>query len=210
MKTIIGLSPKYGDKEILVDDADFEYVSKFKWFLRKVGKTFYAQRNAKVGELRTAIQMHRELLSVPAGLMVDHKNHNTLDNRRENLRICTQFENQHNQQATRGGSSKYKGITWVKKSKKWRTMITTYGYAKHLGLFNNEEEAAMAYDYYANIEQGEYAVLNFPDRIGTYTPPPVKRKLPPELFKGTIHTKVATTPVIPEQPKAATQQSLFL
>lgn len=210
MKTVMGHSPKYGHKDILVDDEDFEYVSKFKWFLRKVGNTFYAQHNVKVNGSWTAIQMHRELLSAPVGSLVDHKNHNTLDNRRENIRICSCSQNNQNKRIVPTGSSRYKGVAWATKEGKWRAMITTQYYTKHLGLFVNEIDAALTYDYHAHQEHGEYALLNFPEKLGSFTPPPIKRKLPADQFKGSLKKKVSAVLVIPEQPKAAVQQSLFL
>ena len=92
------------------------------------------------------------------------KNHNELDNRRDNLRRCTPLQNMQNQRPHRNGSSAFKGVCWNKKREKWQVQIRWEGHKKHLGYFDNEIEAAMAYDIVAVRYFGEFASLNFSKR----------------------------------------------
>ena len=95
------------------------------------------------------------------GILVDHINHNGLDNRKANLRFATYSQNAWNRKKpTDSGSSKYKGVRWVKDSKKWRAVICNNNRRTHLGFFNDEKEAAAAYDTAAKKHRGEYAFLN--------------------------------------------------
>jgi len=107
--------------------------------------------------------VHRVILglSVNDGLEADHINHNGLDNRRCNLRVCTRQQNQMNKRAMRG-SSKFKGVFWHSHAKKWGACITLQGRNKYIGVFISEIDAARAYDRYAAEHFGEFAYLNFP------------------------------------------------
>ena len=107
--------------------------------------------------------MHRQILNVPEGLEIDHKNHNMLDNRKYNIRTCSKAENQHNRK-TQKHSSKYKGVSWHKERRKWRTRICNNGKEFSLGLFDSEIEAAKAYDQKAKELFGEFAYLNFEEK----------------------------------------------
>ncbi|TXI99675.1 MAG: hypothetical protein E6Q35_02320 [Chryseobacterium cucumeris] len=77
-------------KSALVDDADYEWLSKWKWHAHKDknGVLFYAERRDKSRTPRI-VKMHREILKTPGYLVVDHKNRNGLDNRRQNIHNCT-------------------------------------------------------------------------------------------------------------------------
>ena len=105
--------------------------------------------------------MHREILDVPAGMICDHKNHNGLDNRRCNLRICTPAQNQYNRRLQTGGTSLYKGVYWHKENRKWRAQICHGGLHIHIGYYDYEADAAIAYDDMAIDLFGEFACLNF-------------------------------------------------
>ncbi len=103
--------------------------------------------------------MHRQIMGAPAGMVVDHVNHKTLDNQRENLRVCTQSQNNANQRKTRG-ASRFKGVAWHKRTGKWHARIGKNGRRHHLGCFNNEALAAQAYNAAALEHFGEFALLN--------------------------------------------------
>ena len=147
----------------LVDDADFEWLSQRKWCASyERNGNAYALRGYRSGDRKRTIKMHREIMGAKPGQQVDHKNGDTLDNRRANLRICTQSQNNMNRH-TRTGTSRYKGVCWSKAKRKWQAGIQVDGKTKFLGYFHNEIEAARAYDVAARDLFGEYANLNFPN-----------------------------------------------
>ena len=154
-------------KVALVDDIDFEHLNNHKWHAAKTHRgTYYAARKIRLADGKQGtIFMHREVLGLNQGdPNCDHKNHNELDNRRDNLRRCTPLQNMQNQRPHRNGSSAFKGVCWNKKREKWQVQIRWEGHKKHLGYFDNEIEAAMAYDIVAVRYFGEFASLNFSKR----------------------------------------------
>ncbi len=106
--------------------------------------------------------MHRLVADTPLNLVCDHINHDGLDNRRGNLRLCTRLQNSRNRLPRRGGSSKYKGVTWNKRRKKFMAEIRVNQKYQYLSYFENEIDAAKAYDKKAKEFFGEFAFLNFP------------------------------------------------
>lgn len=158
--------PLSGDLELvaLVDDEDFEWLSAFRWRPQAAGRpgrkpSFRAVRSAPRG--RGVILMHRELLSAPAGVIVDHRNGNPLDNQRANLRLCTHAQNAANRQLlVANKSSRFKGVTWSKRMSRWQAGIKVDGRFLYLGLFEDEEEAADAYARAAQEHYGEFAYTN--------------------------------------------------
>ncbi len=163
LETTMKKIPLTQGKFALVDDADFEWLSQWKWCAVKGRSTYYAMRTAP--KSTGNIKMHREILKVPKGLQGDHRNGNGLDNRRQNLRICTHAENIWNQKKERNSKGKLKGasFTTTKLLKNpWRSQICYNKKKIHLGYFATPEEAARAYDAAAKRYFGEFARLNFP------------------------------------------------
>lgn len=147
------------DRTALVDAEDYERLNKHNWATRITKWGCYAGRDVSKGGKKT-ILMHREILNVPKGQQVDHINHDGLDNRKCNLRICTNSQNQHNQRPRVSGSSKYKGVSWRKDVQKWYARIKHNGKLVHLGGYDNEDDAARVYNEKATEYYGEYACLN--------------------------------------------------
>ena len=146
-----------------VDAADYEWLSRYTWS----AVNGYAARNEK-GKL---VYMHRQIMNASPGEIVDHHNHNKLDDTRANLRICTGPENQRNQRKKRGSVSKYKGVGYSKDRHKWYAQIHMMHKEYWLGYHATEIEAARAYDRKAVELFGEFANLNFPEEW-----PPERRR----------------------------------
>ena len=139
------------DKVALVDDIDFAYLNQWKWCLHSGG---YATRRLNEG---IYIYMHRIILPPPIGMQIDHINHNGLDNRRCNLRICTMSQNIANSRLRSDNTSKHKGIYWNKNVSKWQVAITFLGKEIYLGIFDDIDEASQAYAKKAKELFGEFA-----------------------------------------------------
>ena len=143
----------------LVDDEDFVYLSKHNWYAHRGrdSKDFYAVRSNR------CIRMHREIMNAKSGQFVDHRNGNTLDNRRSNLRFCTPSQSQMNRGIPPNNTSGYRGVFRDKRSGKWRAAIKINYKQIRLGNFIIKEDAARAYDTAAKKYHGEFARLNFPN-----------------------------------------------
>lgn len=149
MKTI----PLTRGYEAIVDDEDLKLVSDFKWHVRLC-------QNIPMAISNTGINMSTLFMFPPIGKHVDHINHNTLDNRRCNLRICSPSQNCMNKKKRKDSQWKYKGLTKGKNDSKWMASIHENGNHHYLGRFKTQEDAAMAYNVAALKYHGEFAVLN--------------------------------------------------
>src|SRR5258708_31028872 len=105
----------------IIDDEDFEKINQFNWYY---GKNSYATRDIKINKKRKSILLHREIINCLDNQMVDHINGNTLDNRKENLRICTKSQNGMNRGKQKNNTSGYKGVHFYKANKKWQAYIS--------------------------------------------------------------------------------------
>lgn len=145
-------------KFAIVDSDVFEYLSQWKWCATKEPGGYYVQRKEKRTQ---TIKMHRQIMKPPQGLEVDHINGDGLDNRRCNLRICTHRQNCQNRKPNnKSRFSKYKGVSWHQN--KWIAHIGHNWHTQYLGTFDNEIDAANAYDNKAKELFGEFAHPNFP------------------------------------------------
>lgn len=139
----------------------------WKWFAQWSSTTnsFYAAPNgAMVAGKRHAVRMNREILGLEYSdkRHGDHQNRNTLDNRRNNLRIATPSQNRCNCGRQVNNTSGFKGVFWHKAAGKWRAQIRIDRHSQHLGMFDTPEVAAEAYDFAAIALHGEFAKINFP------------------------------------------------
>ncbi len=144
----------------LVDDEDFEYLNQWKWQALRDHNTFYAVRNEKINGKIVHFKMHRVIMKTLANQMVDHRDHNGLNNQKYDLRNCTNQQNQLNQIKKEGCTSKYKGVYFNKTINKWIAHIIINYKRTHIGYFDTEDEAALAYNKKAKELFGEFAVLN--------------------------------------------------
>jgi hypothetical protein len=152
MKTI----PLTQGQFAIVDDEDFEELNKYKWCAIKRAYTFYAKRDVN-GRL---IAMHRIILHCKEGLEVDHINGNGIDNRKENIRVCTKINNLRNRKRRTDSFCKYKGVYFNKRRKRWNAYITVDRKRISLKTFSNPIDAAIAYNTFAIKYFGEFAKLN--------------------------------------------------
>jgi hypothetical protein len=153
-------------KFAIVDPDDYQRLAKYKWHLAKSPTGSYAARwhRPKNSNTRKKIWMHRQIINIPKGLVCDHINHNSRDNRKANLRPATISQNLCNRPKTKAKTrSKYKGLEWDKTQKKWKARIQLHGQKIYLGSFNSETNAAKAYDKKARELFGQFAAPNFPD-----------------------------------------------
>lgn len=149
-------------KKTLVDGMDYAWLSQWKWLYHHTGYAARGERiKASTGKAKTKfILMHRLINNTPKGLHTDHINGNPLDNRRANLRSCSNMHNQRNRKSKRNTSSIYKGVFFIKAKGHWLAEIKVNKKAVYLGRFNCEEKAGQAYNAAAIKYFGEYALLN--------------------------------------------------
>lgn len=149
-------------KVALVDDEDFERVSKHKWqFLnfRKTGKG-YATRSVWEGERRVTQFMHVFILGKQDGTQVDHRDQDKLNNQRSNLRRCTNVQNGQNRKI-QNHSTAFKGVHFLRATGKFQCHINVNKKQNYLGSFDDPIEAALSYDKAALKHFGEFSRLNF-------------------------------------------------
>lgn len=151
----------------VVDDEDAA-LSRFKWHAYEARfpdgsrRNVYASRGVRLPDGRwTQVQLHRVILGAPAGIDVDHIDHDGLNCRRSNLRLASESQNGANQQRGRANRSGFKGVH-RRSATRWRAVIRISGTLRHVGQFATAEEAARAYDAAASAAFGMFACLNFP------------------------------------------------
>lgn len=160
MPDVILIPVKGSIQPAIVDATDAPGLLGKPWrAMRKKGGTTYAVYDVRVGRKVSKVLMHRCVLSVDAGMQVDHRNRNGLDNRRSNLRPATCSQNLANVPG-RGMTSKFRGVYWDQAREMWRARLEHDGKRYHLGRHSSEESAARAYNEKALEVWGEFALLN--------------------------------------------------
>ena len=145
----------------MVDDEDYEMISRHRWYSNKAGDNWYAHRQYRDNGKQVLVLMHRLITDAPKGKNVDHIDGNGLNNQKKNLRLCSHTQNLWNQRKRNKG---YKGVTRHPNSDKWAVHITHHHETIYLGCFTCQEAAARNYDKLAKILYGEFACLNFPEK----------------------------------------------
>lgn len=145
----------------LVDDEDYDTLSKYKWYYRKHKFNHTAYTATRLKGSKKLIYMHQLLITVPPNQHIDHKDRNGLNNQKSNLRPATPSQNHFNQRKAKGKTSIYKGVSFSNHNKKWRVQIMLNNQKLNIGLFTNEGHAGMAYDLWASYLFGEFAKTNF-------------------------------------------------
>lgn len=166
------------DEWTVLDAADYPKVKGFTWLKDKKNDNGYAwawpsrEQAADLGvPYGRYVYMHRIINGTDSDMVTDHIDRNKMNNRRSNLRECTQGQNAINRTKSKGKSSQYMGVRFIKKyadkptPNKWEANITLNKKQKCIGTFPSEKDAALAYDRYAYQMFGEYAALNFPELI---------------------------------------------
>ncbi len=166
-ETVIELGRDY---RAIVDSDTFERLrlGDYRWrpqVHKRAGKV-YAQAHC-AGQ---TFYLHRVVAGAIKGQMVDHKDGDGLNNRGSNLRLATPGQNSANQAKHKKNTTGFKGLFWSPSSRKWCAQIGRSGVKYYLGAFDHRERAAEAYDRAALALFGEFALLNFEDRRGSYRP----------------------------------------
>lgn len=146
----------------IVDNEDFEHLTRWKWRAQRAragSNKFYAVRGGPtVNGKRTVIWMHNEIMQSRARL--DHIDRNGLNNQRANLRRATHQQNCLNMFSEAANRSGFKGVSWKATHGQWCAQIRANGKVRHIGLFDQKEAAAAAYDLAAKAHFGEFALTN--------------------------------------------------
>lgn len=151
----------------LVDDEDYNELSKYTWHAIKGNSTWYATRSVYLGGGRknrktTSIIMHRQIMGASGHLdVVDHADHDGLNNQKSNLRKTNHSGNNRNKSSEKNSTSKYLGVDFDKSRNKWKSRIRFNGKELYLGRFDSEIDAAKAYDEAAKKYHKEFANPNF-------------------------------------------------
>lgn len=152
---MVGVTKK--GQEFLFDEEDWDVIQHFSWFSTTKGYINTSDRTFDV----QLIPMHRMVLHAEDPKQhIDHINGNPSDNRKSNLRVCTQQQNLWNQPARTNNISGYKGVYPNKRRTRWKATIKVNYENIYLGQYDTKEQAALAYNQAAIKYHGEFAKLN--------------------------------------------------
>lgn len=141
------LIPLTQGKFAKVDDGDFGFLQQFKWRVRSSKRCFYAVRTEYLTDgKRKIIRMHRDVMGVTGAEIIDHINHDGLDNQKSNLRICTNAQNMRNRSGlSKNSTSGFRGVSFCKQTGRWKAHIRVDLKKIHLGRHDTPELAYAAY-----------------------------------------------------------------
>ncbi len=171
MKAFAEKAPKYSKipltkgKFAVVDTPFVPFLKLYNWWAIKARTgNYYAYTQMYLGGKKRQVSMHQFLTGVK-NMCVDHMNHDGLDNRLKNLRLCTLRQNIFNSRLRAKNKVGYKGVNWRKRDNLWSAKISHNQKQIFLGNYKTVEEAAKAYDVAAKKYRGEFACLNFPEKL---------------------------------------------
>lgn len=140
-----------------VDTEDYDRITQWRWFAKRFKCGWYAARTVnKAGKFSTVL-MHRIIMGDPAGTTVDHRHHDTLDNRKSELRYADHFQQSQNTRVRKDSATGHKGV--VKRGKMFRVRVQTGKVRKHIGWFSSLESAIEARDIEAKSSHGEFSCV---------------------------------------------------
>jgi hypothetical protein len=157
----------------LLDCEDYYRYGHLKWSVAGKDGKFYAIRGVRISPREIKIRrLHREIMNAKDDELIDHRNGNSLDDRRANLRRATLSQNSCNRQKTKSclSTSRYRGVTFFPRTGRWLTRIKYRGKCIYLGYFESETDAAKAYDRAAKKYHKDFARLNFPNLAAEHAP----------------------------------------
>jgi len=141
----------------LVDDGDFDNLNKYKWYAQVAKYVNYARGTVD----KKPVMMHRFIMGVTdPSICVDHRDGDGLNNQRSNLRIATKSQNNTNRLRYKNLTGKYRGVSWSKQNGNWRAQIRLNTKKINLGGYDNQEDAAKAYNEAAIKYHGDFAIIN--------------------------------------------------
>ena len=146
------------NKLTLVDDSDYEFLNQWRWhdYDGYVARTLYLGGGRKNARYKM-VKMHRVIMANPEGYQIDHINGDKYDNRRCNLRLATNSQNQMNKKVPKNCSSGVTGVRWKKQADKWSALLIENGKRHHLGYFDTKEDAVSVRKQAEKHYFGEYA-----------------------------------------------------
>lgn len=144
-------------KSTVVDDEDFDELSKYKWYAIRNGRTFYAGRKINTEKGRRILFMHNCILSTTKETTVDHVDCDGLNNQKSNLRLAVGGQNNMNRRTPRNNTSGFKGVSFRKDIKRWAARIRIEKVDLHLGFYDTPQEAHSAYQEAATQHHGSFA-----------------------------------------------------